>query len=52
MLLGSNNIVDCLENCYMDYNLRAKTKPSDHIPVIATLKRVELWQNIALPKNN
>lgn len=36
MLLGSNNIVDYLENCYMDYNLRTKERPSDHIPVIAT----------------
>ncbi|HJD60870.1 MAG TPA: exodeoxyribonuclease III [Rickettsia endosymbiont of Degeeriella rufa] len=35
MILGSNNSIDYLENCYMDYNLRTKEKPSDHIPVIA-----------------
>ncbi|MFY9589220.1 exodeoxyribonuclease III [Rickettsia endosymbiont of Halotydeus destructor] len=36
MLLASNNAVDYLENCYMDYNLRTKLKPSDHIPVVAS----------------
>ncbi|ABE04286.1 exodeoxyribonuclease III [Rickettsia bellii] len=38
MILGSNNSIDYLENCYMDYNLRTKEKPSDHIPVIANFK--------------
>ncbi|XVN41615.1 MAG: exodeoxyribonuclease III [Rickettsia endosymbiont of Argas persicus] len=38
MILGCANSVDHLENCYMDYNLRTKEKPSDHIPVIANFK--------------
>lgn len=39
MLLGSSNIIDCLTNCYMAYDMRAKNKPSDHIPVIAEFKK-------------
>ena len=38
MILGCNNTIDYLENCYMDYNLRTQEKPSDHIPVIASFK--------------
>lgn len=35
MLLASSNVADRLHNCYIDYQLRAKTSPSDHAPVVA-----------------
>lgn len=41
MLLGSNGTVDYLENCYMDYSLRTKVKPSDHIPIVANFQRTK-----------
>ena len=34
MILTSSNATSYFENCRMDYGMRAKVKPSDHIPVI------------------
>ncbi len=38
MILASDNIADLVDDCHMLTSARGKTKPSDHIPVIASLK--------------
>lgn len=35
MILASSNASHIFQDCYMDYHMRAKGKPSDHIPIIA-----------------
>jgi exodeoxyribonuclease-3 len=36
-LLATSNVVEMLDKCYIDYNMRSKQKASDHSPVIAEL---------------
>lgn len=38
MLLATTNACGFFKECYMDYHMRSKAKPSDHVPIIASTK--------------